>query len=70
MSRLEEVLSTISRSKNCTPAQRELFERVVALDDAISYYDVNDYEDLYNDGDEFVELIQNTLGIDVSDIVE
>ena len=70
MSRLSEVLEVVSRSVNCNRTRRRLFEQIADLEEQLAYMDVNDFEDLYNNGEEMVELVKNTLDMDISDVLE
>lgn len=66
--RLEEILDTVAQSKNCPKRWKDMFTCIIALNDELSAMDYNDFEDLFHDDEEFIDLIKRTLGIDVSDL--
>lgn len=66
--RLEEVLDTVAQSKNCPKRWKDIFTCIIALNDKLEAMDYNDFEDLFRNDEDFIDLIKNTLGIDVSDL--
>lgn len=70
LTRLIEVLETVTESKNCSRNVKELLKGVIELSDELYSMDYNDFEDLLNNDADFIDLIEATLGIDVSDLFD
>lgn len=68
--RLEEVLDTVAQSKNCPKRWKDMFTCIIALNDELEAMDYSDFENLFDDDEEFIDLIKCTLGIDVSDLAD
>lgn len=70
MSRLNEVLDYVLASRNCDPATAKILKGVQYLNEDLGYMDYNDFETLFVETDDLVELVDDCLGIDISDTVE
>ena len=70
MSRLSDVLDYILASENCDEATAKILKGVMYLDEDVNYMDYNDYESLFAEPDDLIEMVDDCLGIDISDTFE